>query len=255
MRAGVIPSAPLVPTFAVDIKLLDLYRSLNKFHRRLGLQPFVRAMHDFHDHVLLTASAHSFSRSYDCYLSIQRSVDTIINTSLGRADPEYRLTHACAACQYKTTREPILPYSLLCAADGNFSLRRFQKVGTSDGAKFTSSYFLPREVVNQFAKVLQVRGNNQDEHTDNIQDAQVETSVPGTAEENENPGGTVPLLQDTPEGSFGHLTADCGERWKANADDQKKVMWDCFDECGVFITVCRHGIVLLVCDIVKSGEL
>jgi hypothetical protein len=48
---------------------------------------------------------------------------------------------------------------------------------------------------------------------------------------------------------------DCVSRWKANAADIKKGMLACFDESGSFIGVCRHGILLVACDMVQSGEL
>ena len=32
-------------------------------------------------------------------------------------------------------------------------------------------------------------------------------------------------------------------------------MWGIFDETGVFLSLCRHGFVLLVADMVRSGEL
>ncbi|KAJ7433959.1 hypothetical protein B0H11DRAFT_1758215 [Mycena galericulata] len=32
-------------------------------------------------------------------------------------------------------------------------------------------------------------------------------------------------------------------------------MWSIFDETGVFLALCRHGFVLLVADMVRSGEL
>lgn len=31
--------------------------------------------------------------------------------------------------------------------------------------------------------------------------------------------------------------------------------WGVFDETGIFLAICRHGFVLLVADMVKSGEL
>jgi len=31
--------------------------------------------------------------------------------------------------------------------------------------------------------------------------------------------------------------------------------WGIFDETGIFLALCRHGFVLLVADMVKSGEL
>lgn len=47
----------------------------------------------------------------------------------------------------------------------------------------------------------------------------------------------------------------CVERWKANASDAKKGMFECFFEAGIFIILCRHGVVLITADMVQSGEL
>ncbi|KAG8917522.1 hypothetical protein FRC02_003065 [Tulasnella sp. 418] len=47
----------------------------------------------------------------------------------------------------------------------------------------------------------------------------------------------------------------CVERWKANADDSKKGMFNCFEESGIFLACCRHGLILIGCDMVASGEL
>lgn len=32
-------------------------------------------------------------------------------------------------------------------------------------------------------------------------------------------------------------------------------MWVIFDETGVFLTLCRHGFVLLIVDMIQSGKL
>ena len=47
----------------------------------------------------------------------------------------------------------------------------------------------------------------------------------------------------------------CVERWKANADDSKKGMFDCFEQSGIFAAVCNHGLTIIACDMVRSGEL
>ena len=31
-------------------------------------------------------------------------------------------------------------------------------------------------------------------------------------------------------------------------------MWGIFDETGIFLALCRHGFVLVVADMVRSGE-
>ena len=50
-------------------------------------------------------------------------------------------------------------------------------------------------------------------------------------------------------------TAICVSRWKNASPEQRKRMFGMFEETGIFIVSCRHGFVLLVCDMVKSGEL
>lgn len=32
-------------------------------------------------------------------------------------------------------------------------------------------------------------------------------------------------------------------------------MWGIFDETGVFLALCRHGFVLVIVDMVQSGEM
>ena len=70
VKAGYVPAAPLQPAIAFDFKLLELYRLLNKNHRRLGLQPFIRSIQEYHGSIGIGASAYSFSRAYDCYLTM-----------------------------------------------------------------------------------------------------------------------------------------------------------------------------------------
>lgn len=145
---------------------------------------------------------------------------------------------------------------MLLAADGNMSLRRFEKVGTADKATFDSSYFVSRDFVDTFSGVVQVRRKQAKEpksmEEEDQQDAELQNSGElnaGTADDG------LDLTKDPLAETFDGIVTDCAEKWKANADDDKKVMWDCFEECGIFITVCRHGIILVVCDIVKSCEL
>jgi hypothetical protein len=65
----------------------------------------------------------------------------------------------------------------------------------------------------------------------------------------------VKNIQAEPGMELNAEVTDCVERWKANADDSKKGMFECFDEAGTFVAICRHGFVVSVCDIVQSGEL
>ncbi|KAL5512069.1 hypothetical protein ACEPAG_3590 [Sanghuangporus baumii] len=47
----------------------------------------------------------------------------------------------------------------------------------------------------------------------------------------------------------------CTDRWVNLSADSKKRMWGTFDETGIFIAMCRHGVVLSICDMIRSGEL
>ena len=46
----------------------------------------------------------------------------------------------------------------------------------------------------------------------------------------------------------GNVGLPCVERWKNAGADEKKRTLDMFDEAGIFVVGCRHGIVLLICD-------
>jgi hypothetical protein len=47
----------------------------------------------------------------------------------------------------------------------------------------------------------------------------------------------------------------CVDRWRNAGPEEQKKMFALFQESGIFIASCRHRIVLLACDMIKSGEL
>ncbi|KAJ6456755.1 hypothetical protein C8R45DRAFT_943578 [Mycena sanguinolenta] len=47
----------------------------------------------------------------------------------------------------------------------------------------------------------------------------------------------------------------CVERWKAAGPEGRKKMFSLFAIAGIFICVCRHGHALVMCDMIRSGEL
>ena len=47
----------------------------------------------------------------------------------------------------------------------------------------------------------------------------------------------------------------CIERWKNAGPESRKRMFAMFSISGVFLAVCRHGHVLAICDMIRSGEL
>ena len=47
----------------------------------------------------------------------------------------------------------------------------------------------------------------------------------------------------------------CVDRWKNAGPDARKKMFALFAIAGIFLAVCRHGHVLVICDMIRSGEL
>ncbi|KAJ7747601.1 hypothetical protein B0H14DRAFT_3097002 [Mycena olivaceomarginata] len=47
----------------------------------------------------------------------------------------------------------------------------------------------------------------------------------------------------------------CADRWKNMINNVTSKMWGIFDETGIFLALCRHGFVLVIADMIKSGEL
>jgi hypothetical protein len=47
----------------------------------------------------------------------------------------------------------------------------------------------------------------------------------------------------------------CVDRWRAAGPEARKKMFSLFAIAGIFLSVCRHGHVTVMCDMIRSGEL
>jgi hypothetical protein len=47
----------------------------------------------------------------------------------------------------------------------------------------------------------------------------------------------------------------CVERWRSASPEARKKMFAMFAISGIFLAVCRHGHLLAICDMIRSGEL
>ena len=47
----------------------------------------------------------------------------------------------------------------------------------------------------------------------------------------------------------------CVQRWRSAGPEARKKMFALFAIAGIFIAVCRHGHLLVICDMIRSGEL
>ncbi|KAJ7312736.1 hypothetical protein DFH08DRAFT_973256 [Mycena albidolilacea] len=217
---GIIPCAPWKPKLGVSTHVLELYRVARLQSPTLTIQPWVKTLSKLHGVAFKPYASQRLSKCFDVYLEILKTVDDCVMKVLGRDAPDWRLKNCCPACTYNLEGKMKLIFEMLMTMDGNNSLKR----------------------------VLAKHGNS--EHTD-----------PRTAEA----GGTYFLKRekvdrwskevlDALRGKDQEEESECQERWKNMSEEITARMWG-IDETGVFLALCQHGIVLLVADMVRSGEL
>ncbi|KAF8132147.1 hypothetical protein K438DRAFT_1694684, partial [Mycena galopus ATCC 62051] len=238
IRHGLVPATPHLTNVAITIRSLEVFRVTQLRCPRLGLQPFVRALCDLHGVPPRSYLTVQFSVAFDVYLAIRAEVDKRVRGALGRNTPNWRLKNACPACMYKLEGEQPIPLPFLTTFDGNNSLKRFwrrqREVMRSDGTSSPrgtkeqlddrvapGDYYLPRAEVDQWAK----------EGLDEM----LKDFSPGSVEEDEGSG--------------------CAERWQNMKENVTARAYGIYDETGFFPCLCRHSFVLVVVDMVKSGEL
>ncbi|KAJ7899640.1 hypothetical protein B0H13DRAFT_2234208 [Mycena leptocephala] len=203
----------------------------------LSIQPWLKTLADLHGTAFRPYSTQQFSTCFDVYLEILKNVDNRVKKALGRDAPDWCLKNGCPACTYKLEGEMKLIFEMLVTMDGNDSLKRVstkekgavdengtaKRGGTERADPRTAdaggTYFLSREKVNQFTKELLAQFTK------------------------------APRSDDPEEDS------ECQEWWKNMSEELTSRMWGIFDETGIFLCLCRHGFVLLVADMVRSGEL
>ncbi|KAF8135315.1 hypothetical protein K438DRAFT_1997357 [Mycena galopus ATCC 62051] len=182
-----------------------------------------------------------FSVAFDVCLEIRAQVEKRVQAVLARDVPDWRLRNACPACLYKLEGEPPLQLPFLCTMDGNNSLSQFEvreretyADGTTapgfsrehaDNRVAAGDYYLSREEVDKWAK----------EGLDNLV-----KGFDGT--------GDIEEQEDIAE-------SGCEDRWQNMKEVVTTRAWGMYGETGIFPALCRHGFVLVVADMVKSGEL
>lgn len=95
-----------------------------------------------------------------------------------------------------------------------------------------SDYYIPVKKVDEWAREtgsahLKVSSDNSEADSDNT----VEGDEGGNAD-----------------------SGPCANNWKAAQSDSKKRMWGIFAETSLFASACRHGFILWIADMIRSGE-
>ncbi|KAF8156503.1 hypothetical protein K438DRAFT_2075523 [Mycena galopus ATCC 62051] len=213
---GLIPCSPWDPSVAIATRVLELYRTTHIRCPQLAIQSFVKSLCDLHGVPYQPYLREQFSIAYDLYLEL-------------RCQTDHRVNHTCPACMYKLEGEEDLIFSMLVTMDGNDSLKRVLRPTKTDGSE-------EEPVLGPSKEREDSRDGGEDyflsrEEVDKWAKGRVADVLPTDAN---NP---------------------CSDRWKNMINDVTSRMWGIFDETGIFLGLCRHGFVLVVADMVRSGDL
>ncbi|KAJ7736059.1 hypothetical protein B0H14DRAFT_3097554 [Mycena olivaceomarginata] len=181
--------------------------------------PRVKTLADLHGCELKPYASKAFSKCFDVYLEILQVVDDRIKKVLGRDTPDWRLKNCCPACTYELEGEMKMIFEMLVALDRNDSLKRILEHDDPRTADAGRNYLMTREDVDKWSKKV------------------------------------LATLVKRPRSKDKAEDTECQEHWKNMSEELTAKMWGIFDETGVFLALCRHGFVLLVADMVRSGEL
>ncbi|KAG6894602.1 hypothetical protein C0992_005460 [Termitomyces sp. T32_za158] len=262
---GYLGAMPDQPTIALSLWTLDLFLKIKRRKASFSVDAFAKVLCDVYSIPFRRRYRDALSNAFDAYLGILHVIDKRVAKELGCDGDNWQVLNACPPCTYQLEGEPPLKFSRMVVVDGNNSLKRVRITGErniGDDQTFEESdYYLTHEYVDRYAnKVKSCKRNNLCNNSQDDPDPPV--MIP-----QDNPDAPTPLndanatdadLQggDPTDGALtGSGAPSCTEKWKAAAADAKKKMWAIFDEAGIFASCCRHGLILWIMDLMRSGEL
>ncbi|KAJ6579764.1 hypothetical protein B0H10DRAFT_2342373 [Mycena sp. CBHHK59/15] len=252
IRHGFIGCSPDQPALAFPLRLFEVYRQLHRVCPRFSLDALSKTLAYLHFGPRKSALASQLSTAYDAYLEIIRGVEARCRVALGRTGTWY-MDNVCPPCLYKTVNEPYLKFSWLGAMDGNNSLKSIANEFKSGSVR--SDDRLKRDVHDRWLTPEEV-----DLFKDEVADSQKVRSDPSPDAE---PGDldddvawlNVNELESADVEELERCLNTCVDRWRAAGPDARKKMFALFAVSSIFLSVCRHGHVIVMCDMIRSGEL
>ncbi|KAJ7738548.1 hypothetical protein B0H14DRAFT_3097444 [Mycena olivaceomarginata] len=214
-----MPPTPLHPTVVITVRTLKLFCVVQLRCPHLGVQAFVRGLCDLHSLAPRHYLSSHFSTAFDIYFSIHAEVNKRVKVALGRDTPNWRLKNSCPACLNNSLKR-------FCHANASNEPQYISVPGASkewcDTRQAPGDHYLSWDEVDVWAK----------NEVDEVMRDFVQRSG-----------------KDEDEG------AGCEERWGNMKEDVTARVWGMYDETGIFPALCCHGFVLVVVDMVQSGEL
>ena len=172
---------------------------------------------------------------FNVYLAMVCGVEKHVQAVLEWDGENWQVLNVCLACCYSLEGEPMLCGSRMLCLDGNNSLKCIAPTAKHQQGNMhvleESDYYLSQDYLNCFTNEVQS----------------------WCMEEGKDAAGNMYDGGD-PANPAKSLLALCMHSWKAVSAEEKKKMWAIFDEMGIFVSTCPHGIILWIADMVKSGE-
>ncbi|KAG1884774.1 hypothetical protein F4604DRAFT_1919295 [Suillus subluteus] len=217
IRASFLSHVPVSPSVAISLRTLEHFRHLCLCKPSFSVKAYVKVICDSYKVPYKCRWRTVLADAFDTYLAILWQVEQRVNAALGRSTPNWRILNSCPPCTYELEDEPLLPFTRMYVLDGGNSAKCMAGLGGRD-----SDLDAADPVVGVFNT---------------------------TGEEDTHPEVNADDLMTQV------MSSDCSKNWKAAANEEKKHMWSVFDETGIFVSACRHGLLLWVTDMVRSGEL
>ncbi|KZT68378.1 hypothetical protein DAEQUDRAFT_653084, partial [Daedalea quercina L-15889] len=233
-RYGYIGTAPLHPSVAISFDVLKAYRAQHHASPRFSIQAQVKALCKLHAILYQPYLCTQFRITYDIYLDILYGVDDLVNSALGRNTPQWHMHNACAPCLYSIEGEEPLTPALLATMDGNQSLKLVDDVYRAGTTRYdprtarTDMWLSPEDV---------------DVFKDEVRKQDV------------SPSNNMVWLDINDNDTLVSPVSICEERWRNAGPEARKKMFALFAITGIFVAICRHGQLLIMCDMIRSGEL
>ncbi|TEB36285.1 hypothetical protein FA13DRAFT_1903597 [Coprinellus micaceus] len=243
---GYLPTTPVNTSLAISLKTLQCYKYLCQRKASFSVEAFAKVLCDLYGHPFRRRWSKALVAAFDVFVSITVVIEKRVDAVLKHDTENWRVCNTCPACFYELEGEPSLCYRVLCAVDGNTSLKRLIDKGTTDARKYAeATYIIPPAEVDAMDK--------KSSHVNAIV-AEAQQGDDNAKPDSDRSGGLLEV--DELEVDNGDTKAsDCTRNWKAAQSDSSKKAMGFFDEIGVFACVCRHGIVLWMADMIQSGEL
>ncbi|KAE9391994.1 hypothetical protein BT96DRAFT_831189, partial [Gymnopus androsaceus JB14] len=240
---GILPTAPLRHSYGITIRTISLYHRLFVRCPRLGVQPFAKALCDLEGVAFRPYLSSQIYAAFDIYVSLLNGVRRRVRATLGQEGRSWRMLNACPACQYRLKEDDDLDVRMIATMDGNNSLKRVERKEDCLVDKEEAGVELPpasRERIDR-------RVAGQDYFM----------SLEETKVWDESNWENIDEPAPAADGLLKHVWAEgrCEERWHNMKESNTVKSAAKFRENGWFVMLCRHMMILCVCDMVQSGEL